>query len=103
VTKERDFLKDAGRRTLPGNHRTVTSVIQRLPQNGVPSPTDVPLFFEGVCQWHYDWQDREPSPRAQDMPAPDKAIREIHEDSRSAIGAPRMHEDLLFEGETWPA
>ena len=29
-----------------------------------------------------------------------KRIRELHEDSRDAIGAPRMHEDLLFEGET---
>lgn len=26
-------------------------------------------------------------------------IREIHEDSRGAIGAPRMHEDLIDEGE----
>jgi len=28
-----------------------------------------------------------------------KRIREIHEDSRGVIGAPRMHEDLLDEGE----
>jgi len=49
---------------------------------------------------YYDWQDREPSPRAQDNARLIKRIREIHEDSRSAIGAPRMHEDLLFEGET---
>ena len=29
-----------------------------------------------------------------------KRIREIHEDSRGVIGAPRMYEDLTFEGET---
>lgn len=49
---------------------------------------------------YYDWQDREPSSRAQDNARLTKRIREIHEDSRGAIGAPRMHEDLLFEGET---
>ena len=49
---------------------------------------------------YYDWQDREPSPRAQRMRASARRIREIHEDSRGVIGAPRMREDLLDEGET---
>ncbi len=41
-----------------------------------------------------------PSPRAQANARLVKRIREIHEDSRGVIGAPRMHEDLLDEGET---
>ena len=49
---------------------------------------------------YYAWQDREPSPRAQENARLVKRIREIHEDSRGVIGAPRMHEDLLDEGKT---
>lgn len=49
---------------------------------------------------YYAWQDREPSSRAQDNARLVRRIREIHEDSRGVIGAPRMHEDLLAEGET---
>ena len=49
---------------------------------------------------YYAWQDREPSPRAQENARLVRRIREIHEDSRGVIGAPRMHEDLLDEGET---
>ncbi len=48
----------------------------------------------------YVWQDRTPSPRAQVNARLVKRIREVHEDSRGVIGAPRMHEDLLEEGET---
>ena len=48
---------------------------------------------------YYAWQDREPSARAQENARLVKRIREIHEDSRGVIGAPRMHEDLLDEGE----
>ena len=49
---------------------------------------------------YYDWQDRQPSPRVQENARLIKRIREIHEDSRGVIGAPRMHEDLCDEGET---
>ncbi len=49
---------------------------------------------------YYDWQDRELSPRAQENARLVRRIREIHEDSRGVIGAPRMREDLLDEGET---
>ncbi|WP_163078620.1 IS3 family transposase, partial [Acinetobacter baumannii] len=49
---------------------------------------------------YYAWQDREPSLRAQENARLVRRIREIHEDSRGVIGAPRMHEDLLDEGET---
>lgn len=38
---------------------------------------------------YYDWQDRQPSPRAQENARLVKRIREIHEDSRGVIGAPR--------------
>jgi hypothetical protein len=49
---------------------------------------------------YYAWQDRDPSPRVRENARLVKRIREIHEDSRGVIGAPRMHEDLLDEGET---
>ncbi len=49
---------------------------------------------------YYAWQDRAPSPRARANARLVKRIREIHEHSRGMIGAPRMHEDLLDEGET---
>ncbi|RMI02390.1 transposase, partial [Stutzerimonas nitrititolerans] len=48
---------------------------------------------------YYAWQDRDPSPRTQENARLVRRIREIHEDSRGVIGAPRMHEDLLDEGE----
>ncbi|HCD6620096.1 TPA: IS3 family transposase, partial [Pseudomonas aeruginosa] len=49
---------------------------------------------------YYSWQDRDPSPRAQENARLVRRILEIHEDSHGVIGAPRMHEDLLDEGET---
>ena len=47
----------------------------------------------------YAWSGRKPGPRAQDNARLLVRIREIHEDSRGVIGAPRMHEDLGDEGE----
>lgn len=55
--------------------------------------------LEVSASGYYDWQDREPRPRAQENARLVRRIREIHEDSRGVIGAPRMHEDLLDEGE----
>ena len=49
---------------------------------------------------YYAWEGRSPSHRQIDNARLLGRIREIHEDSRGAIGAPRMHEDLLNEGET---
>lgn len=48
----------------------------------------------------YDWSERQPSARAVENAQLLRRIREIHEDSQGAIGAPRMHEDLIEEGET---
>ena len=48
----------------------------------------------------YDWSVRQPSARAVENAQLLRRIREIHEDSQGAIGVPRMHEDLLEEGET---
>ena len=48
----------------------------------------------------YDWSSRKPSVRAVDNARLLRRIREIHEDSQGAIGAPRMHEHLVEEGET---
>jgi putative transposase len=49
---------------------------------------------------YYAWRDRPASARAQDNARLLKRIREIHDDSKGAIGAPRMQEDLAAEGET---
>lgn len=49
---------------------------------------------------YYDWAARPPSARQLDNERLLKRIREIHEDSQGVIGAPRMHEDLVDEGET---
>lgn len=48
---------------------------------------------------YYAWEQREPSLRAQENTRLLTRIREIHEDSDGAIGAPRMYEDLVTEGE----
>ena len=47
----------------------------------------------------YAWVGRKPSPRVQDNARLMVRIREIHEDSQGAMGAPRMQEDLVDEGE----
>ena len=49
---------------------------------------------------YYGWADRKPSLRQQENERLLVRMREIHEDSRGVIGAPRMHEDLTDEGES---
>jgi len=49
---------------------------------------------------YYAWEKRPPSPRQVDNDRLLGRICEIHEDSRGAIGVPRMHEDLREAGET---
>lgn len=49
---------------------------------------------------YYAWEGLPPSARQKDNEHLLKQIREIHQDSRGIIGAPRMHEDLTDEGET---
>ena len=49
---------------------------------------------------YYAWESRPASVTAQDNARLLERIREIHQDSQGAIGAPRMHEDLTYEGET---
>lgn len=48
---------------------------------------------------YYEWASRPASARAQDNARLLDRMREIHDDSDGAIGAPRMHEDLVAEGE----
>ena len=48
----------------------------------------------------YAWSGRKPGPRAQDNARLLVRIREMHEDSKGVLGAPRTHEDLGDEGET---
>ncbi|HGN1517488.1 TPA: IS3 family transposase, partial [Pseudomonas aeruginosa] len=97
VTRERDFLKRRGSVLCQGVIERY-SVIQRC-RNEYP----VRLMCRCLkvsASGYYDWQDRELSPRAQENARLVRRIREIHEDSRGVIGAPRMREDLLDEGET---
>ncbi|MGE8414944.1 MAG: IS3 family transposase [Pseudomonas sp.] len=97
VTKERDFLKRRGSVLCQGVIERYT-VIQRC-RNEYP----VRLMCRCLrvsASGYYAWLDRDPSPRAQENARLVRRIREIHEDSRGVIGAPRMHEDLLDEGET---
>ncbi|HBO7171442.1 TPA: IS3 family transposase [Pseudomonas aeruginosa] len=92
VTKERDFLKRRGSVLCQGVIERYT-VIQRC-RNEYP----VRLMCRCLrvsASGDYAWQDRDPSPRAQENARLVRRIREIHEDSRGVIGAPRMHEDLL--------
>lgn len=49
---------------------------------------------------YYAWEQRLPSARTVDNERLLGRIRELHEDSRRTIGAPRMQEDLADEGET---
>lgn len=47
---------------------------------------------------YYDWSKRAPSNRAVENAHLLERMRELHEDSRGALGAPRMREDLEAEG-----
>lgn len=49
---------------------------------------------------YYDWSKRPPSARQSDNERLLGRIRELHEDSRGTLGAGRMREDLVDEGET---
>ena len=49
---------------------------------------------------YYAWEQRLPCARDVDNARLLGRIRELHEDSRQTIGAPRMQEDLVAEGET---
>ena len=56
---------------------------------------------EGIGQWLLRLeQARLPGVRALDNQRVLCRIRELHEDSRGALGAGRMHEDLADAGET---
>ena len=48
---------------------------------------------------YYAWSGRKPGPRAQDNARLLVRIREMHEDSKGVLGAPRIQEDLVEEGE----
>jgi len=49
---------------------------------------------------YYDWSKRPPSARESDNERLLGRIRELHQDSRGTLGAGRMREDLVDEGET---
>ncbi len=48
---------------------------------------------------NYAWEQRPPSARAVDNKRLLVCIRELHENSRRTIGAPRMQEDLSDDGD----
>lgn len=47
---------------------------------------------------YYDWRDRDLGVRARANEALSERIGALHEGSDGVLGAPRMHEELLFEG-----
>lgn len=49
---------------------------------------------------YYDWSKRLPSTRQHDNERLLRRMRELHEDSRGVLGAGRMREDLVAEGES---
>ncbi|KGM50925.1 hypothetical protein N799_14415, partial [Lysobacter arseniciresistens ZS79] len=49
---------------------------------------------------YYDWSKRLPSARELGNQRLLGRIRELHEDSRGTLGAGRMHEDLVDQGES---
>lgn len=49
---------------------------------------------------YYDWRGRKPSQRAIDNDRLFKRIQSLHADSDGVMGAPRIWEDLRYEGET---
>lgn len=49
---------------------------------------------------YYDWSKRLPSARQRDNQRLRGRIRELHEDSRGTLGAGRMREDLVDQGES---
>jgi putative transposase len=49
---------------------------------------------------YQDWEARRASDRQVDNRRLLSRIRQIHEDSQGMIGVPRMHENLVHEGET---
>jgi putative transposase len=46
----------------------------------------------------YDWRERQPGPRAIANQALSERIGELHDGSDGVLGAPRMHDELGFEG-----
>ncbi len=60
----------------------------------------MPVSLNVSASGYYAWEARSPSLREVDNLRLLGQVREIHEDSRGAIGAPRMHEDLTSAGET---
>lgn len=48
---------------------------------------------------YYAWRDREPSARSREDEVLTVRIRAIHEGSRGTYGAPRVHAELIAEGE----
>lgn len=55
--------------------------------------------LEVSASGYYDWRSRPPSRRALENERLLVRMREMHRDSDGALGAPRMHEDLVAEGE----
>lgn len=54
----------------------------------------------GVCRGgYYAWRDRKRSPRAFRRERVTESIRRIHDESDSTYGSPRVHEELVKQGE----
>ncbi|MGB8716800.1 MAG: IS3 family transposase [Rhodanobacteraceae bacterium] len=96
VTKERDFLKRRGsvlREAVTERYAVIECC-----------RSDYPVGMMCRClnvstSGFYAWSGRKPGPRAQANSRLLVRIREIHKDSLGVIGVPRMHEDLVEDGE----
>ena len=49
---------------------------------------------------YYAWRNRAPSPTAQQRAALTEQIRQVHQASRATYGAPRVHAELVANGQT---
>ncbi len=97
VRKERDFLKEAATVLCQGIDLKYQAI--RRCRNDFPIRM-MCRGLKGSPSGSYAWAGRPASLRTQDNPRLLERIREIHEDSKATIGAPRMRKDLTHGGET---
>ena len=56
--------------------------------------------LEVSASGYYDWLDRPESKRSRENRQLTEKIKHFHHQSREIYGSPKIHEDLLAEGET---
>jgi putative transposase len=51
-------------------------------------------------QWFYKWRDRQPTVRLQRRAELDAKVKKVFDDSKGTYGSPRVHAELVDDGET---